>query len=208
VLQLGDLIHDNVVSNLDLPQLVRVSCKQNVDKAYFDLAANSAFLPFADNSFASVLLPHVLEGHELPHQVLREAHRVLLPEGQLLLTCFNPASFIGLQRILRLSASLDGPYYSPSRVKDWLFLLGFEVSASAMYHYSPLCKSEYLNRKLNFLNFVGDRWLPMLGGSYLIVARKREIGMRLIGKDRAFGRKKHQQALAPAGARKSQLNKQ
>lgn len=207
VLQIGPVIHDEAVINLDLPQLVRMGRSLNVDHHYFDLSANSAFLPFADESFASVLLPHALEGHELPHQVLREVHRVLMPEGQLLLTCFNPYSAIGIQRLVRPVSTVKGPYYSSRRVKDWLHLLGFEINASATYHYAPLCKSDYLTRKLKFINYMGDRWAPMLGGSFLLVARKKELGMRLVGRTQAFSSKKKRAGLTPVGASKSKLNK-
>lgn len=207
VLQVGRVIHDEAVDKLDLPQLVRVGRSLNVDRNYFDLSANSAFLPFADKSFASVLLPHALEGHELPHQVLREVHRVLMPEGQLLLTCFNPYSLLGLQRLIRPKSMVKGPYYSSRRVKDWLHLLGFEINSSATYHYAPLCKGEYLTRKLQFINYVGERWAPLLGGSFLLVARKKELGMRLVGREQAFSKKKKQRGLTPVGASKTKLIK-
>ena len=39
-------------------------------------------LPFATQSIDLMLLPHVLEFAEDPHQVLREVERVLIPEGR------------------------------------------------------------------------------------------------------------------------------
>lgn len=199
VLLLGNLIDHALLLELDFPQLVWVTqdtnsqdteknsaAKNNVN---YSLAADSAFLPFEEGSFSSVILPHALEAHELPHQVLREAHRVLQPEGHLLLTCFNPISLLGLQRLMRQKSVPVGQYYGVSRVTDWLSLLGFEVVGSAMYHYAPLCKNELLRKRLAFINAVGDRWLPMVGGSYLITARKRNAGLRIIEKNR-FARAK------------------
>lgn len=199
VLQLGNLLDEQSVLELDFPQLVRVGNCLEQNQENYDLAADAAFLPFADDCFASVLLPHVLESHELPHQVLREVHRVLQPEGHLLLASFNPYSLIGAQRALHLSAAYKGEYYSLHRVKDWLNLLGFEVVGSSMYHYAPLCKSAYMTNKLRALNYIGDRWLPMTGGSYLLSARKRELGGRLVGKLR-FSKHKRRSGLAPAPA--------
>ena len=49
-------------------------------------------LPFASHSIDLVVLPHVLEFASEPHQVLREVERVLIPEGQLIICGFNPAS--------------------------------------------------------------------------------------------------------------------
>jgi hypothetical protein len=102
---------------------------------------------------------------------------------------------------MRASAAPRGVFYSVARVKDWLHLLGFEVVGSAMYHYAPLTQSAFLTRHLAFLNALGDRWLPMLGGSFLISARKREVGMRLVGRLPAKT-KKRTSGLATAPARK------
>jgi len=186
VLQLGSLLDQRLVDGFDLPYLVRST---GVERDTADLIADPAFLPLAADSFSTVLLPHVLEGNRLPHQVLREAHRVLMHEGYLVLTGFNPMSFIGLQNLLYRRAVFNGRYYTPRRVIDWLQLLGFEVVASSMYQYSPLSSKQKVNRVFNFLESVGDRWLPMMGGGYMITAKKRDLQMTLVGK-KASRRKK------------------
>src|SRR2546428_8110024 len=56
------------------------------------LAADPFQLPLASQSVDLVVLPHVLEGHEHPHEVLREAERVLMPEGQAVISGFNSGS--------------------------------------------------------------------------------------------------------------------
>jgi hypothetical protein len=129
-----------------------------------------------------VVLPHILEVHELPHQVLREAHRVLMPEGHIVLTGFNPNSLLGLQRWLRPTSVCAGRYYSIRRVIDWLQLLGFDVVGSSMFHYAPLSGSKRLKNTFQFLESVGDRWLPMAGGGYMISAKKREGSATMVGR--------------------------
>jgi len=186
VLQIGSLIDQRVVDGFELPYLVRST---GVDRGTADFIADPAFLPVDANVFSTVLLPHVLEGSELPHQVLREAHRVLMPEGYLVLTGFNPVSFIGLQHALYPKAVFNGRYYTPRRVIDWLQLLGFEVVASSMYQYSPLSSKPRLNKMVNFLEAAGDRWLPMMGGGYMITAKKRDVQMTLVGKQASIKRK-------------------
>ena len=64
-----------------------------------------------------------------------------------------------------------------------------------MYQYAPISKSSRLNRSLNFINTIGERWLPMLGGGYMITAKKREAGITLVGKVK-FSRKKRSIATA------------
>ena len=189
VLLIGDLFQTNKLLDLDFPQLLKVLPEQTKATVvgssatpFTQVLADPAFLPFAPNTFSSVILPHVLEGHHLPHQVLREAHRVLRPEGCLLITGFNPLSLVSLQRFLLPKAALKGDYYRVKRVRDWLQLLGFEVVASAMYQYAPLCRNSRLRNALNYLNTVGNRWLPMCGAGYMISAKKREAGARMIGR--------------------------
>ena len=202
VLQVGNLIEPQQLASLDFPQLVTMRAEQDLSgrsKALDNsstVIADAAFLPFETESFSSVILPHVLEDHSLPHQVLRETYRVLRPEGYLLMTCFNPFSLLGAQKHLRPKACYRGQYFSVKRVRDWLQLLGFEVIGSAMYQYAPLCASERLRQWMNFYNAVGDRWLPLSGGAYMISARKRVDGFTLVGSKRTSHRRKQRQKLA------------
>src|SRR6266571_2821248 len=53
------------------------------------LAADPLQLPLASQSIDLVALPHVLEGHHTPHEVLREAERVLTHEGHGVFSGFN-----------------------------------------------------------------------------------------------------------------------
>lgn len=204
VLQIGSVINAQALIELDFPQLILVQeTAQGTPRCESQkVTADPAFLPFDEGALSSVILPHVLESHSLPHQVLREAHRVLMPEGHLILTGFNPASLMGMQRFVRPAAVFKGNYYSVKRVKDWMQLLGFEVVASAMFQYAPLVKKAGLRNALSFMNSVGDRWLPMTGGGYMISAKKREAGMRMVGKVKFSNSEKRRRKLAAATARK------
>lgn len=201
VLQVGNLLEQKVIEDIDLPQLIlsdtEVSCQASRDIECDLLAADPAFLPFQAESISSVILPHILEMHALPHQVLREVHRVLIPDGCLILTGFNPHSLLGAQRRLRLKNVLEGQYYGSKRVIDWLQLLGLEVVCNAKYQYAPLTKSPRLNTGLNFINAMGSRWLPMFGGGYMITAKKREVGITLVGKVKFSPRKRRARVASP-----------
>ena len=50
--------------------------------AEWQLRTEPAQLPIASQTIDLLLLPHVLEFSAHPHQILREAERVLMPEGQ------------------------------------------------------------------------------------------------------------------------------
>ena len=143
-------------------------------------------LPFASQSLDLVVLPHVLEFAAEPHQVLREVERVLIPEGQLIVCGFNPASLWGMRQVAgRLSGAhflpQDGEFISLPRLKDWLKLLNMEVNRGHFGCYAPPCQSQKWLARYDFMERAGDRWWPYFGAVYMVQAIKRVKGMRLIG---------------------------
>ncbi|HTY99955.1 MAG TPA: class I SAM-dependent methyltransferase [Rhodocyclaceae bacterium] len=140
-------------------------------------------LPFAGNSVDLVVLPHVLEFDQNPHQILREVERVLVPEGSVVVTGFNPYSLWGAKSRLARRNEVPpwgGRYISVPRLKDWFALLGLETRAGAFGCYAPAVTQEKWLRRLRFLDLAGDRWWPIAGAVYVIQAVKRQVGMRLI----------------------------
>ncbi len=140
-------------------------------------------LPFASQCIDLLLLPHVLEFSEHPHQILREVERVLMPEGLVIISGFNPISLWGLPRYFpvgRRDYPWGGDFISLLRIKDWLALLGFEVVAGRMCCYAPPVRSERWLRRFRFMEAAGDRWWALAGGVYFLQARKKVAGMRLI----------------------------
>lgn len=143
-------------------------------------------LPFATHSLDLVVLPHVLEFAIEPHQVLREVERVLIPEGQVIICGFNPASMWGVRQTAgRLTGAhflpLNGEFISVPRLKDWLKLLNMEVNRGHFGCYAPPCVTAKWLQRFAFLEKAGDRWWPYLGALYIVQAIKRVKGMRLIG---------------------------
>lgn len=147
-----------------------------------DVVCDAAFLPFDSRSLDLLVLPHALDFTSEPHQVLREAERVLVPEGRLVLTGFNPVSLWGICRLLRgkRDAPWSGNFFSPARIRDWLTLLQLEPTGNAFMAYSPpFARGDWLAR-WQFMDSIGGRCWPMLAGVYGIEAVKRQRGMRLI----------------------------
>ncbi|MBC8119585.1 MAG: class I SAM-dependent methyltransferase, partial [Burkholderiaceae bacterium] len=143
-------------------------------------------LPFATHSIDLVVMPHILEFTDDPHQVLREVERVLVPEGHVVITGFNPASLWGVRQYLtRLGATpylpREGRFLSLPRIKDWLKLLSFDVERGRFGCYAPSVRQEQWLARWQFMEKAGDRWWPFLGAIYLLTAVKRVRGMRLIG---------------------------
>ncbi|MCM2288348.1 MAG: SAM-dependent methyltransferase, partial [Sulfuritalea sp.] len=118
-----------------------------------------------------------------PHQVLREVERILVPEGHVIVTGFNPFSLWGAKRKLSRRQALPpwrGAYLSVPRLKDWFSLLGFEMQAGAFGCYAPAVTQEKWLRRFQFMDAAGDRWWPIAGAVYIVQAIKRQHGMRLI----------------------------
>src|SRR6266705_383580 len=94
------------------------------------LAADPLQLPLASQSVDLIALPHVLESHENPHEVLREAERVLMPEGQIVISGFNSASLWRLRQVFSFDRAppWDAKYIGLLRLREWLRLLGFEIN--------------------------------------------------------------------------------
>ena len=174
---------------LGLPQVNllsrnRIPLRQMVgDAGAVDVRCDLRELPFAANSIDLVVMPHVLEFHEDPHQILREVGRVLIPEGQLVITGFNPVSLWGLRQHLPKRPDgfpFAGHYISVLRLRDWLQLLGFEVDRGNFACYAPPCREQRWLRNWRFMEAAGDRWWSFAGAVYLLRAVKRVRGMRLI----------------------------
>lgn len=141
-------------------------------------------LPFDSDSLDLLVLPHTLETARDQHMVLREAHRVLMPEGRLVIAGFNPWSLWGLRDRLPWVSQWfpeggEGEL-SPSRIKDWLRLLSFEIDRGHFGCYAPPCRTVRWLDRFAFMESAGDRWWPIFGATYVVSAVKRVQGMRLI----------------------------
>lgn len=146
------------------------------------VAADALQMPLASQSIDLIALPHVLEFHSHPHQVLREAERVLRPEGQLVLSGFNTLS---LWRAWQAFQSRELPPWNAHfigllRLRDWLRLLGFELNGGMFGFYAPPFRRVEWIRRFAFMEKAGARWWPIAGGVYVIRAIKRVHGTLLI----------------------------
>ena len=155
-------------------------------------------LPFDSGSLDLIVLPHALEFARDPHLALREVERVLVPEGRVVIVGFNPTSLWGLRQHLgrwrrRLAPNSPlGPFLPGAgeflryrRLRDWLRLLSFEVEDGRFGCYRlPVASMRWLSR-FAWMERVGDRWWPVFGAVYFVVAVKRVRGMRLVGMVRA-----------------------
>lgn len=139
------------------------------------LVADTAQLPFANDSLDLLLLHHTLDFDDDPHAALREAARVVIPGGALVLVGFNPWSLFGFLRLFHWGA-LDAPWFArclgPQRVSDWLRVLDFRIDGVESAYYLPPLQNGTSARRLGWLQALGARLWPRAGMFYVLVARK------------------------------------
>jgi SAM-dependent methyltransferase len=148
-------------------------------------------LPFPDQSLDLVVLPHTLELSHDPHASLREVERVLVPEGRVIISGFNPMSLWGQRQqrarfVARLGVQThflpdDVDFIGYWRLRDWLRLLSFEVDAGRFGCYRPSVQSPQWLKRFAWMEKAGARWWPICGAAYFLVGIKRVRGMRLMG---------------------------
>ncbi len=137
------------------------------------------YLAIANESIDVVILHHVLEFSSGPHQILREAQRVLASGGTLFVLGFNPWSLWSLKRYFSLSnaAPWQGNYLSHARISDWLNLLDFQLQATQFGFFKFPVNSERLISSCQKLEQYGQKYNCFFGGFYVMVARKQVAGL-------------------------------
>jgi len=142
---------------------------------------NPESLPLMGKSVDAVLLPHTLEFTRSPHNVLREADRVLNDRGRLFVLGFNPWGAWAMRGWLGLRHACfpaGARFYSASRLHDWLELLDFEVTEVRRFGAGfPWLAPRSL----------GDHWSPgsllaPMAEAYLLTAKKRVLPVNFVGR--------------------------
>lgn len=177
-IQLGRIGRLDLLKNCIAPTRIGLDCIPGTSNA--PVLACPEFLPFESKSVDVAVLPHTLDFADDPHEVLREVHRVLSPEGHVVILGFNPFSLWGMWHVVvkrKAKVPWSGKFLALYRVKDWLALLGFEMTQGRMLYYRPPIRKNRLRNRLTFMEKIGDRWWPMGAGVYMIVAKKRVAGM-------------------------------
>lgn len=120
--------------------------------------------PWQSGAFAVVVLQHVIDGNEHAEAILDQVERVLAADGVLLLTCFNPASLLGLQVRWAARGERLAIGAMPRRaIQQAMGLRSLQCMLWRACHFGPFARHwtvPWLGKK-------------MLGGSYLAVVRKR-----------------------------------
>lgn len=133
-------------------------------------------LSFPGDSMDLVVLHHTADFTRYPHEVLREAARVLRGEGTIALIGFNPLSLWGARKYI--SRHREGPwggrFMLRGRMEDWLRLLGFSVELSVTRFFRlPVQRSGRKNCGQVKADSAGKQFLP--GGAYYCILAKKRV---------------------------------
>lgn len=139
---------------------VRLGCRESCWTG--DLIARcDEPLPFEDDSFALVWLSQILQFQRACEDLLREAHRVMAPGGLLLVSGLHPVSAWMPWLAWNLRGSGDRMHLQvPARLGRRVARLGFDVESAHRFG-SSLPRAQR-----------GTQGFPVLGGGYLLTARK------------------------------------
>ncbi len=175
-LQIGQVVDANLLAASRIRHRCVVDAALPTATGLSPLRAQPDQLPFAKDSLDLVFIHHGLDGASRPHALLREAARVLIPDGHLLILGFNPWSLWGLWRLFRLPWS-EQPWLrrplSPQRLADWLTLLDFEVVGLESSCFVPPLSHDTIRHRFAWLERLGRRYWSQGGAAYALLARKR-----------------------------------
>jgi len=180
IVQVGCLLGNDLLSSSRVSNKILIDPDKGGETLTPSIFGYPDAIPVASDSVDVVVLPHTLEFERDPHQILREADRVLIPEGHVVVLGFNPWSLWGLWRLLfgrSGKAPWCGDFLSLTRTKDWMALLGFDVVLVQPYFFRPPLQRSGIMSKLSFMEQLGLKLWPRLSGAYVLVARKRVTTM-------------------------------
>lgn len=126
-------------------------------------------LPFASHSLDVVLLPHIFDKLQNPHELMQEVARVIVPGGHVLL--FNFHKFT-LWRLLGLNKALSPAGIRKSYLQDILIAEQFTIEQSQDYFYRPCLTNKKRLKQLNLLEKMGPYLWPNAAAAYWILAEK------------------------------------
>lgn len=190
VLQLGCISEENLLQHSRVNVKVLLDSVSPSSQVILEgiqfVQSDLDYLPIGRDKVDQILLPHTLETASDPLYLLRQLDAMILPEGHLVITGFNPKGcwvwrhrWFHRNRLLK-SANL----VLPSQLKEWLRVLGYETQS---LDYTPIRCSEnkkesgfwgqLLERIERFLKKVGFEF----GNAYCLVAKKKVDAPTLVG---------------------------
>lgn len=140
------------------------------------LLVDDEALPFAENTFDRVLVMHGLEEARAPERLLLEVHRILAPQGRVMLVVPNRA---GLWAHLDASPFGHGRSFSRGQVRRLMRQCGLQTSAWARALYAPPTRFMTSMASVTAWEQAGERLWPAFGGVIMVEANKQVLAQPL-----------------------------
>ena len=155
----------------------KFSITHDIESREHGMVAKGEAIPLANESVDIVVLHHALDFSSFQHQLLREASRVLIAGGSVVIIGFNPISIWGIRS--RFPGPKKHPWQgkllSTIRVSDWLKLLDFQIEQVRYGAYALPINSPGVIRYSGLLDKFASRLNWPTGGAYMITAKKQAL---------------------------------
>jgi len=178
LLALGALAHEINLSHCKINQRIRLDWNL---EPFSDLVSSPDALALESESIDLIILPLLLNYSENHHQILREAHRVLVAGGKICIVAINPWSLWAIRALIgrvRNKPLWKSQLHLQYRICDWLALLQFEVLNTAIS--GPIIPWKLsMNKMPEFIKkaFFFEKGI---GAMQVIIAEKKVIPFTLI----------------------------
>lgn len=179
LVKLGEL---SQALSLDTCPIKHQVCHSYHSNPLAGVVAKPTELPYKEKSVDAVLMTHVLDYASDPHHILREVDHCLIPNGHIVIVGFNPYSMAGLAKWLpfkKQNPLHQARFFSRSRVRDWLSLMGYQVTEEKRFLFSELLFSRELKKNQKW-HLLAQKHLSFLASVYILVAKKKEFPLSLI----------------------------
>ncbi len=190
--QLGATSADYLMTNSRIthklivdPFLERTSASKIKDPHCHLIRADLDYLPIGKEKADVIFLPHSLEAAADPYYLLRQVDSMLVPQGHLVITGFNPyGGFIMRHRWLKKNRVFKHAKLERSqRIRGWLEVLGYDVhiERSSITCFVERPTEGVLIRFIEFFEKVLSMLGIQFGNVYCLVAKKRVDSPTLVG---------------------------
>lgn len=171
-----------------------------------DVRAELTALPIANEAIDWAVLPFVLEYSADPHQILREADRILRTDGCMLIIISNPYGLHSLARLWpawRRKKPWQSRLFTPARVLDWLSLLNYQVVHQGYLGFgvpwptNAKQAAQQTKKPIGLATLL--RKLPFAAAGFAVIVRKREWPLTLVRQPLYRRRGLREKGIVPAG---------
>ena len=142
-----------------------------------NISFHTSSIPLSDESVDLIICPHFIEqGYN--KAIFDEFFRIIIPGGHIIIISFNPYSFAGIKNFFSFSMQFpwNSKFISMSVIQKQLEESGFSISEAKISNYQPIFYDDnhFFN---NNLENIGNRWLPLFGNVFFIVAQKKVVSL-------------------------------